>query len=37
MHLVEEGTKYGFYDESTNTFYYFESEIEFRQMIEMVQ
>lgn len=37
MHLVEEKAKFGFYDETTSTFYYFENELEFRQMVEMVQ
>lgn len=37
MHLLEKDTKYGFYDETTNTFYEFESESEFHQMLEMIQ
>ncbi len=37
MSISREATKFGFYDNETNTFYYFESEEEFRQMMGLIE
>ena len=37
MSITKEATKFGFYDNETKTFYYFESEEEFKLMMGLIE